>query len=186
MFYFAYFILLIALSIYGYSKGDIKAFLAPVSRTGQICGETDVSKGFPYLYFNINLKSNDSLAHNAFCVSKCPTEADLSYSCFEPGCQAGPNVYPTVDLLYICVPKDAPQEIMDKINESSLGHQFKNLKVSTKYLLACLGISIVLNVIWIYMMSMCPSGLAKMAVLFINLFWIAMAAAFIYFGRKNS
>lgn len=108
---------MIAVSVYGWSKGNVRKLIAPIARRPQnvVCGFDD-AKDFPYLFF-LPIKSEVDFLKSTYCVDKCTVESE-KFKVYYPqiGNPIIDNVYVnTTTVGYICIPTD--QDILDQAGE---------------------------------------------------------------------
>jgi len=114
---------MMAMTIDGYVNGNGPMMLAPISGGSQICGFTDGTVGFPYLYvpdLSDTVESPSEFFKNGFCATNCPTSSDLSVTCAPylyatnghpagyNGCTASnAEFYATDEIMNYCIPTTA-------------------------------------------------------------------------------
>lgn len=64
---------MVGVSIYGWTKGNISLYLAPVLSDGTVCGFND-AVNFPYAFYPL---PTENLKIKSYCVKSCPIDNDL-------------------------------------------------------------------------------------------------------------
>jgi len=83
IFFYMFVLGMIGVSVYGWSKGNVRKLVAPIARNPYniICG-FDEAEDFPYLFFMPKNSIKDILT-STYCVDKC-TEEGEEFSIYFP------------------------------------------------------------------------------------------------------
>lgn len=161
--FIAYMVTMIVFSIMGYVKGNIENVGQPFDSQGNPCGEA-AAANYPYVYFT--QPSVSGYADHSVCVASCPrsdSSANFTLECFPnrnvPDCAKAPLMTTLPLFKRVCVPLDANLSsiVTSKINSTNYQNVISDVRRAWPILLAVAGISIVVCLIYFYLIQLCAT-----------------------------
>jgi hypothetical protein len=117
IFFYMFVLVMIAVSVYGWSKGNVRKLIAPIARKpfNTICGVDEAEK-FPYLFF-VPTDNKYDLLNSTYCVDRCTVKSE-EFSVYISTNINIPVINKFVDTTtvgYVCLPTN--QDILDQAGE---------------------------------------------------------------------
>ena len=171
-------ILMVIISIHGYSKGNLDNIAQPFDSSGNKCGSGS-QENYNHLYINdpANVLDNS----HSVCIKKCPEEIDDEIECitneFIQNCNQL-NVYKSYNFLNrICIPssKELMKTVKDKVNVSYLNESLEDIRLAWPSYLITLGIVLIICFFFYFFLKYCAGVLVWVMI-------IGSILAFIFFG----
>ena len=172
---------------YAFAKGSYNKVFIFADGDKEFCGHKNAT-GFNYLYFT-EPSSGDTtnLFDYSICVDKCPTAKDDTIRCkttkYVSVCPSSFHPTQTFLDLRICLPTGTASSVIQEIkNQLNDPDALKVLHPFTKnkwQIVGAWAIAIVLNFIYIKLMSEYPTAMSKASIVAIELLFVAMIIGFI-------
>ena len=170
-FFLVFLVAMLSLTLYGYKKGDIQKYIAPIDKDWEICGYGE-RVGYPYLYFPNLVGDADTILETGLCVKKCPQskgeaiECPSVYGANACGGSVSDNTYDTDEVMGYCMPDmddlkddrpaayEAWKTAMNTLLTSNpAGQQLKDLYNASRAIYWSIAMSFVYCLLYIYLMS---------------------------------
>ena len=201
--FLAYIAGMVYCSIYGMKHGDLHKLTAPIDANHNFCGSittttaangttttTDL-QGFKYLYFPNAFSTTTNPTDGAYCVEKCPAKGE-TVTCKTPSPCA--NEVATKDNknklnLKFCIPDGWSKKPWDALKSAAGADIIEDVvdDVSKAYrsIIICAVMSIVLNLVFIYLMAYFAEPLSWIIIVLFQLGLIG-STVLCFFMRKWS
>lgn len=189
--FIAYIVAMVIFAVIGFSKGNLTNIARPYDSAGNACGQGN-ALNFPFVYFpNLMLSKN---SNSTVCVQSCPpinaTQTNFKLNClkntFVKDCSQV-HVIPSLALLTrICVPLSSSVSSTSDPQVSISRYQkvMHDIKVSWPIILAVLGISIVICIVYFYMIQCCAFFFIIASIIFSIVAMIVMGV-FLWFRSET-
>jgi hypothetical protein len=187
-----------ACTMYGFKKGDVEKYVAPLDRNNHFCGIDAGFEDYPKLFLTNLIGSPKEIFASGVCVKTCPKSDKDTISC-EPTSTSfcsGSSVYDTNTVLGYCMPnmetlKEAAQwtlALNEMMNSNPAGRQIQDLYLSSRAIYWSMGMSFVYCLLFIYLMSLFAEYIAWAIVVLIQIGLFGATAFFMgeYLKMKDT
>jgi hypothetical protein len=176
------------LTFLGSTTGDVKRILAPLDGDFKFCGDDPGFEDYPKMIitsFEANLPTE--IFKTGVCVKECPATKEDSIDCKPTStvkeCKLN-DPYPTTDVVGICIPAKANENIQKKwhviktkLQDSAAGQYANDLYLSSTSCYISIAMSVVYCLVYIYLMSAFAETIAWFCVVSLQLFLLGCTAA---------
>jgi solute carrier family 44 protein 1 (choline transporter-like protein)/choline transporter-like protein 2/4/5 len=182
-------------TVYGFKKGDVPKYLAPIDGLEQFCGIDPEVKEYPKMFLTDLLSSPTQIFKSGVCVKECPKSKTDSIAC-APGYEnvypynlcGTVNVYDTHTMLDYCLPdigalkRDYPEyaetwstAFKQMLSSNPAGNSIQDLYLSSRAIYWSMAMSFVYCILYIYILSAFAEYIAWALIGFIQIALIGVS-----------
>lgn len=176
------------MTMLGYLNGNTNYMLAPIMTGGLVCGHSPGVENLYRLYVP-DLKAGVDPITNFFvdstCIDSCPSGPDSTLVCFDQAACDAYTPYDTYEVVDYCIPSASSlADVYSKKEDGSFttSNYFLSMYESRWVILTCIGISLVLALIYLKLMDWFAVPIAWLTIIVIELSLIALG----YFSYSYS
>ena len=200
--FISYLFVMLYVSFYGMTNGNIRKLMAPLDRNHKFCG-FDEYRDYPNLYVahgNFTSKSIEEMFNTAICVWSCPVSLSESLDCAPADkmyCNSNEVLqqrYETHDFIGYCIPdmrtmelerpevyKQYNQAFYRMISSNPAGRIVQDIWVSSKIILSIIPLTFLYCSIYVYIVSKFAKVITYISIVVIEI--ILVGASLFCFSR---
>jgi len=168
------------MTIDGYINGNVGLMLAPIMTGEIICGQPGIALDYPVLYVpDLSSAVNPSITNffvNSTCATECPDNDSTTMVCVDQTlCDAYPS-YDTTEVIDYCIPSASALANVYSNGDGSFNssNYFISMYESRWVILTCIGISLVIALIYLKLMDWFAVQIAWVTIVVIEICLIVM------------